>query len=196
MEFISRTAIISEKSILGSEVKIWDSAQIREGAKIGNNSIIGRNVYIDCNVSIGNNCKIQNSAMIYDSAILHDGVFIGPGVILTNDKNPRAINMDLTLKSVVDWDKVGVEIEEGASIGAGTICVAPIKIGAWSLVGAGSVVVKNVSKFALVVGSPAKQIGWVGRLGKKLDQIDSNIYQCPVSKNRYVLNGTILNEEI
>ncbi len=153
---------------IGPETRIWSNTQIRDGANIGSQCVIGRNVYIGSGVQIGNRCKIQNNALIYEPAVIGDGVFIGPGVILTNDQYPRAINRDLTLKSSSDWTSVGVSIGMGASIGAGTVCVAPLKVGEWALVAAGSVVTKDVRKFALVAGVPARQIGWVGESGHKL----------------------------
>jgi UDP-3-O-[3-hydroxymyristoyl] glucosamine N-acyltransferase len=131
---------ISKDAIISPTARIWDFSQIRENARIGANSIIGSYVYIDVNVLIGDNCKVQNRALIYDPSIIHDGVFIGPGAILTNDKNPRAIQKSGGIKQSSDWEKVGVEVFEGASIGSGAICIAPVKIGKWALVGAGAVV--------------------------------------------------------
>ena len=138
---------ISIDAVISSSARIWDFSQIRENARIGANTIIGSYVYIDANVIIGKNCKVQNRALIYDPSIIHDGVFIGPGVILTNDKNPRAVKVQGVIKENSDWEKVGVEVFEGASIGSGAICIAPVKIGKWALVGAGSVVTKNVKDF-------------------------------------------------
>jgi UDP-2-acetamido-3-amino-2,3-dideoxy-glucuronate N-acetyltransferase len=169
-------------------VRVWDLARIRSGSSIGAATIIGRNAYIDSGVVIGKNCKIQNNALIYSPAVIADGVFIGPGAILTNDLNPRAINEDQTLKSATDWKIQRVEVQTGASIGAGAICVAPVIIGSWAMIGAGAVVVKDVPNYALVVGNPAKQIGWVGKSGSKLEKVSEskNIYVCPVSKITYV----------
>jgi acetyltransferase-like isoleucine patch superfamily enzyme len=137
---------------------VWGHTQIRENAKIGANCIIGRNVYVGPGVVIGDNCKIQNNALIYEPAFIEDGVFIGPGVILTNDKNPRAITDDGKLKSSKDWAPVGVVIRSGASVGAGAVCVAPIELGEWSLVGANSVVTKSVGARELVYGNPAQLV--------------------------------------
>ena len=184
---ISPLALVSDEAEIGSDVKIWAFAQVRENAKIGDGTNIGSHAYIDANVQIGKNCKIQTGALIYDSAILNDGVFIGPGVILTNDKHPKAASVDLTIKTSSDWEKVGVEISIGASIGAGSVCIAPLKIGSWAFVGAGSVVTKDILDFALVIGNPAKQIGWVGKSGKKLVKIKDNTYKCPQT-------GTIFKE--
>jgi UDP-2-acetamido-3-amino-2,3-dideoxy-glucuronate N-acetyltransferase len=189
---IAPSAIVAHEAILSEGVAIWQFSQVRENCTIGKNSIVGSYVYLDANVQVGNNCKIQNSALIYDSAVIHDGVFIGPGAILTNDKNPRAIQSQGDLKGTNNWDKVGVEIFEGASVGAGAICVAPLKIGKWALIGAGSVVTKDVKDFAIVMGVPARQVGWVGPEGFQLNQVSESIYQCTKSKRVF----EIVNHEL
>ncbi len=179
------SADVSPSAHIGEGSSVWHLVQIREGAEIGDNCIIGRGAYIGSGVKIGDNCKIQNHALIYEPAVLGRGVFIGPSVVLTNDQYPRAVNVDGSLKSGSDWDPVGVEICEGASIGAGAICVAPVKIGAWSLVAAGSVVKDDVPDFALVAGVPARRIRWVGRAGKPLIKVGETSYKCPVTGVRY-----------
>jgi acetyltransferase-like isoleucine patch superfamily enzyme len=186
--FIHPQADVDQGAVIGSGSKIWELARIRSGVKIGPKTIIGRSAYIDTDVQIGANCKIQNNALIYSPAVIADGVFIGPGAILTNDLNPRAINETGTLKSAADWKVQRVEILFGASIGAGAICVAPVRIGSWAMVGAGSVVIKNVPDFALVVGNPAKQIGWVGKAGSKLDKSKNqeNKFICPITNSEYL----------
>lgn len=156
---IHPTAEIHSTTVIPMSTRIWSYAQIREGVRIGENCIIGRNVYIGPGVVIGNNCKIQNNALIYEPAIIEDGVFIGPAVVLTNDRHPRAINRDGTLKSSLDWEIVGVTIRRGASVGANSVCVAPLELGEWSAVGANSVVSRNVSANEMVVGNPARPIG-------------------------------------
>ena len=186
--FIHAQADVDQGTIIESGSKIWELARVRSGAKIGSKTIIGRSAYIDTDVQIGANCKVQNNALIYSPAVIADGVFIGPGAILTNDLNPRAINETGTQKSATDWKVQRVEILYGASIGAGAICVAPVTIGSWAMVGAGAVVIKNVPDFALVVGNPAKQIGWVGKSGSKLNKSKDheNKYICPITKNEYL----------
>ena len=186
--FIHAQADVDQGAVIGSGSKIWELARVRSGVKIGPKTIIGRSAYIDADVQIGANCKVQNNALIYSPAVVADGVFIGPGAILTNDLNPRAINEIGTLKSAADWKVQRVEILFGASIGAGAICVAPVRIGSWAMVGAGAVVIKNVPDFALVVGNPAKQIGWVGKAGSKLDKSkdQGNKFICPITKNEYL----------
>ncbi len=178
-------------SLIHPSVRIWPGTVIREGVKIAEGTTIGRNVYIGPGVEIGKNCKIQNNVNIYEPAVISDGVFIGPGAILTNDKLPRAINSDESIKGPDDWSKSRVEISYGASIGAGAICVAPVKIGMWAMIGAGAIVISDVIDHSLVVGVPGKQVGWVGKLGTKLTLISNGLWECPVSKDVYNLGGSI-----
>ena len=152
---VHETAEVHKDAAVPESTQVWHFAQIREGVVIGEQCVIGRGVYIGPGVVIGNNCKIQNNALIYEPARLEDGVFVGPGVILTNDKNPRATNEDGSLKGRADWDPVGVVLKDGASIGAGAICVAPVTVGAGAMVGAGSVVTKDVEAQSTVAGNPA-----------------------------------------
>jgi len=185
---------IDERAIIGSGTKVWENSRIREDAIIGKDCNIGRNVYVGPGVKIGNNVKIQNNALIYEPASIEDGVFIGPGVIFTNDLHPRAIAHDGKKKTEEDWNKEGVTVEYGASVGAGTICVAPVRIGKWAMIAAGSVVTKEVLDFSLIAGVPAKQIGWVGKSGFKLVQKDQNLYVCPETQNEYKLSDGKLSE--
>jgi len=182
---IAATADVDASATIGDGSKIWHLAQVRDKAVLGENCIVSRGAYIGSGVKIGNNCKIQNYALVYEPAVLGQGVFIGPAVVLTNDHYPRAINPDMSLKSGSDWDAVGVTIGDGASIGAQSVCVAPVKIGSWALVAAGSVVVKDVPDFALVAGSPAKRIRWVGRAGVPLEDIGDNTFRCPTTGALY-----------
>lgn len=182
---IGTSAAISENAVLEGNISVWDFSQIREDALIGENVIIGRNVYIGAGVKIGANSKIQNNALIYEPAIIEDGVFIGPGAILTNDRNPRAINPDLSQKNKSDWISTGVHILQGAAIGAGAICISPVRIGRWACIAAGSVVTKDVEDFALVMGTPARQVGWVGKSGMRLIEHESGAFTCPISSETY-----------
>ena len=180
---------ISTLASIGQGTKVWDFSKVCDDVRIGRSSIIGRSVYIGPGVEIGNNCKIQNSVLIYEPAKIGHGVFIGPGVIFTNDLNPRAVTSAFELNTQNDWVKQGVTVEDGASIGAGSICVAPVSIGKWAMVGAGSVVTKDVPDFALVVGNPATQKGWVGKLGFKLKEIEKDVYTCDKSNEVYLLKA-------
>jgi len=165
---IAPDAVLEDSVQVGSGTRIWNLAQIREGVSIGSDCIIGRGAYIGSGVQIGDRCKIQNNALVYDPAVIAEGVFIGPGVILTNDRVPRAIVPSGGLKRADDWDPVGVTIGTGASIGAGAVCVAPVHVGSWAMVAAGSVVIRDVADYALVAGNPARQVGWVGCDGQRL----------------------------
>jgi acetyltransferase-like isoleucine patch superfamily enzyme len=166
---------------------IWHLAQVRENAEICSGVVIGRGAYIGVGVRVGANSKIQNFAQVYEPAEIGAGVFIGPAAVLTNDQYPRAVNPNGTKKSTSDWDPVGVQVLEGASVGARAVCVAPVTIGRWSMVAAGAVVVSDVPDFALVVGVPARRIGWVGRKGARLVRVSTSndLWECPITLLRY-----------
>ena len=171
---------------LGAGSSVWHLAQVRSGARLGTSCIIGRGAYIGPGVELGDNCKVQNYALVYEPARLGAGVFIGPAAVLTNDHFPRAVNPDGSLKSGSDWELVGVTIHDGASIGARAVCIAPVTIGKWAMVAAGATVTKDVPDFALVAGSPAKRIKWVGRAGVPLTASASGEWICPSTGERYV----------
>lgn len=162
------TAEVSPSAEIGSGTRIWHQAQVRERARIGANCIIGKGVYIDFEVQVGNNCKIQNGALLYHGCTIEDGVFVGPGVILTNDKLPRAINPDGSLKGTDDWVVGKTVVRRGASVGTGSIVLPGVTIGAFAMVGAGAVVSKDVPDYGLVLGVPARLIGFVCACGQKL----------------------------
>ena len=194
---IHPTADVAETATIPASARVWHYAQIREGATLGENCIVGRGAYIGSDVAVGDNCKIQNYALVYEPAQLGDGVFIGPAVVLTNDEFPRAVGVDGTLKSGADWHAVGVTVADGASIGARAVCVAPVRIGRWAMVGAGAVVVKDVPDYALVVGSPARRIGWVGEAGVPLVH-DGAEWRCPQTDRRYreLPSGELVPSEV
>jgi len=182
-------ARVADSVVLGQGVSIWQDALVREEARIGAQTIVGMGAYIGSGAIVGARCKIQNYACVYEPALLGDGVFVGPGAILTNDQHPRAINPDGSLKRISDWDAVGVVVGEGASIGAHATCVAPVRIGRWAMVAAGSVVTRDVPDFALAVGVPARTVGWVGRVGRRLVEETQGVWICPVTRERYVMDG-------
>jgi len=189
---IAETADIDPRATIGDGSLVWHLAQVREYARVGDGSIIGRGAYIGPGVIVGKNCKVQNYALVYEPALLEDGVFVGPGAVFTNDLFPRAINVDGSRKTNDDWDAVGVTVRTGASIGARAVCIAPITIGRWALVAAGSVVTKDVVDFALVAGTPARRIGWVGRSGAVLRDDGDGVFFCPKTAEVYRESDGIL----
>ncbi len=173
---VEASADVDPRASLGDGTTVWHLAQVREHAVVGSECVIGRGAYIGSGVLVGDRCKVQNHALVYEPAVLETGVFVGPAAVLTNDQYPRSVNPDGSLKAVSDWSPVGVIVEEGAAIGARAVCVAPVRVGRWSLVAAGSVVIRDVPPFALVAGSPARRIGWVGRAGRPLEPTGDGTY--------------------
>ena len=149
------SAEVSPEATIGDNSSIWHLSQVREQAVLGENCIVGRGAYIGTGVRMGDNCKVQNHALVYEPAVLGHGVFIGPAVVLTNDTYPRAVNPDGSLKSASDWEAVGVTIDDGAAIGARSVCVAPVRVGAWALVAAGSVVTRDVPELTATQVRPS-----------------------------------------
>jgi len=193
---VAPTADVSSDAVIGDGSAVWHLAQVREHAVLGENCIVGRGAYIGSGVTMGDGCKVQNYALVYEPAVLEAGVFIGPSVVLTNDHFPRAINVDGSPKSAHDWTPVGVTIRMGASIGARAVCVAPVTIGRWATVAAGAVVTKDVPDHALMVGVPARRVGWVGEAGVPLTQDGLGGWTCPVTGARYRQTGETLSREV
>jgi len=187
MIFIHPTAEVSKEAKIGEGTKIWHQAQIREKAEIGEKCNIGKGVYIDFGVKIGNNCKIQNYVSVYHGVTIEDDVFIGPSVTFTNDLYPRAYiwNEEKVSKTLV---------KKGASIGANSTIICGITIGRFAMVGAGSVVTKDVPDYALVYGNPAKIQGFVCECGRKIAQFEENEMEnlvkctCKFCKKEFLIN--------
>ncbi len=185
------SADVAEGATIGDGTSVWHLAQVREDVVMGEGCVVGRGAYIGTGVQMGDHCKVQNYALVYEPAKLGNGVFIGPAAVLTNDTYPRAINPDGSLKSADDWHAVGVTIGDGASIGARAVCVAPVTIGAWATVAAGAVVTRDVPDHAIVMGVPARQVGWVGKAGVPLRQ-EGDTWVCPQTGTVYAeFEGTI-----
>ena len=161
--FIADTAIVDESASIGGGTKIWHHSQVREGARIGENCNIGKGVYIDFGVIIGSSVKIQNNVSVYHGVEIEDDVFVGPGATFTNDKHPRAWL----------WDEgrlCRTHVGKGSSIGANSTIVCGIKLGEYCMIGAGSVVTKDVPPHALILGNPGRIAGFVCECGERLDE--------------------------
>jgi len=178
--FAHETAVIDEGCIIGKGSKIWHFTHIMNGSEIGERCNIGQNVVVSPGVKLGSNVKVQNNVSIYTGVICDDDVFLGPSMVFTNIINPRSqiIRKDNYMTTIV---------EKGASIGANATIVCGIIIGRYAFIGAGAVVTKDVKPFALVVGNPARQTGWMSEFGHKLIFDDKGFAICPESEDRYRL---------
>ena len=185
------TAEVSPEAVIGPGTSIWNQAQVREGARIGAACVVGKNAYVDAGVVIGDRCKVQNNVSLFHGVTVEDGVFVGPHVCFTNDRVPRAINPDGSLKTDADWEVSPTLVRRGAALGANATILPGVTIGRWAMVGAGSTVTRDVPDYALVVGSPARRIGWVGPAGRRLRQEDGD-WVCPSTGARFVeQDGTL-----
>jgi UDP-2-acetamido-3-amino-2,3-dideoxy-glucuronate N-acetyltransferase len=183
--FAHETAVIDEGCQIGKGTKIWHFSHIMKNSIIGQNCNIGQNVVVSPDVVLGNKVKVQNNVSIYTGVICEDEVFLGPSMVFTNITNPRSavIRRDQYEKTTV---------KKGASIGANATIVCGHDIGEYAFIGAGAVVVHDVNPYALVVGNPAKQIGWISEYGHRLQFDRQGIAYCPESKEKYVLeNGRV-----
>jgi acetyltransferase-like isoleucine patch superfamily enzyme len=167
---IHSTSEISATAKIGDGTKIWLHCQIRDYARLGENCILGKGVFVDTKVTIGDNVKIQNYSSIYEGVTLEDGVFVGPHVCFTNDRVPRAINPDGTLKAATDWAITPTLIHHGASLGANSTIICGVTIGEWAMIGAGSTVTRNIPPHGLAWGNPARLKGFVCKCGAKLEK--------------------------
>lgn len=165
---IHPTAAVDLRAKIGSGTRIWHWSQVREGVEIGAGSIIGKGCYLDADVRIGSRVKLQSNISVFHGVTIEDGVFVGPHVCFTNDKSPRAINPDGSLKGADDWAVSPTLIRYGASIGANATLVCGITVGRFAMVAAGAVVTRDVPDYGLVMGNPARLVGYVCACGQRL----------------------------
>jgi len=180
--FAHETAVVDEGCVIGKGTKIWHFSHIMTDCVIGENCNIGQNVVVSPQVVLGKNVKVQNNVSIYTGVICEDDVFLGPSMVFTNVINPRSavIRKSEYLKTIVKF---------GASIGANATIVCGITLGRFSFIGAGAVVTKDVPDYALIVGNPGKQIGWMSEYGHRLHFNDEGIAACPESEDKYLLTS-------
>ena len=187
--FKHESAYVDENCVIGEGTKIWHFSHIQSGAKIGKKCVFGQNVNVGNNVSIGDFCKVQNNVSIYEGVTLEDYVFCGPSMVFTNILDPKC-----------KYPQVGAQyyvktlVKEGASIGANATIVCGSTLGKHCLIGAGSVVTKDIPDYALVVGVPGKVIGWVSEAGKRLSFDKDGFAYCEKSKKRYQFKDGLVSE--
>lgn len=177
--YVHSTAIVHESATLGAGTKVWHFSHIMKGARIGERCIFGQNCHVANDVIIGNNVKIQNNVSIYTGTIIEDDVFLGPSCVLTNVTNPRSqVNRHALYEKTL--------IRRGATVGANATIVCGIELGCYCFIGAGAVVAKDVPNYALMVGNPARRVGWMSRHGHRLAKPDGDgVMACPESGHRY-----------
>lgn len=185
---VHETAIVDVGAQIGADSRVWHWAHVCAGAKIGAGVSLGQNVFVGNKVVIGDRCKIQNNVSVYDNVILEEGVFCGPSMVFTNVYNPRAL-----IERKAEYRNTLVK--KGATLGANCTVVCGVTIGEYAFIGAGAVVNKEVKPFALMVGVPAKQIGWMSAYGEKLDLplYGQATAVCPFTQETYVLEGDTLS---
>ena len=183
--YVHPSSIIDANCTIGDGTKIWHFSHVMSGAIIGNNCNLGQNVVVSPKVILGNNVRVQNNVSIYDGVICEDDVFLGPSMVLTNVINPRsAISRKEEFKKTL--------IKKGASIGANATIVCGNTIGEYAFIGAGAVVTKDVPAYALIVGNPGRQKGWMSEYGHKLIFNSENRAVCPESKQEYLLENNVV----
>jgi UDP-2-acetamido-3-amino-2,3-dideoxy-glucuronate N-acetyltransferase len=185
--FIHHTAVIDAGATIGQGTRVWHFCHIMPGAVIGSNCNIGQNVFIDNNAHVGNGVKIQNNVSVYNGVTLEDDVFVGPSAVFTNVINPRSF---IERKSEFRHTLV----QKGASIGANATIICGITIGSYAMVGAGAVVTKDVPAYALVIGNPGRQSGWVSEAGATLQLTAHQEATCPITGQKYQLTDSGLQK--
>jgi len=183
--FAHETAVIDDGCIIGKGTRIWHFSHIMTGCEIGEGCSLGQNVVVSPGVKLGKNVKVQNNVSIYTGVICEDDVFLGPSMVFTNIVNPRS--------AIVRRDKyMSTIVEKGATIGANATIICGLRIGRYAFIGAGAVVTREVKPYALVVGNPARQTGWMSEYGHRLSFNDDGIAVCPESGEKYRLeNGNV-----
>ncbi|MFY0640155.1 MAG: N-acetyltransferase [Bermanella sp.] len=184
------SAIVDEGAQIGDDSRVWHFVHVCGGAKIGKGVSLGQNVFVGNKVTIGDKCKIQNNVSVYDNVHLEEGVFCGPSMVFTNVYNPRSL--------IERKDEYrDTLVKRGATLGANCTIVCGVTIGEHAFVGAGAVVNKDIPNYAMVVGVPGKQIGWMSEYGEKLDlPINGNAEKlCPYTQDKYVLKNGIVTKE-
>ena len=185
--FVHETAVIDEPCLIGKGSKIWHFSHIMANCSLGENCNLGQNVVISPDVHLGNNVKVQNNVSIYTGVNCEDDVFLGPSMVFTNVINPRsAVNRKN--------EYMKTTVRKGASIGANATIVCGNDIGAFACIGAGAVVVKEVKPYALVVGNPSKQIGWISEFGHRLNFNEEGFALCPESNEKYELKNNLVHK--
>ena len=187
MSFIHNTAIVDDGAFIGKGTTIWHWSHICEKARIGKNCKLGQNVFVGNNVLIGENVKIQNNVSVYDGVILEDNVFCGPGMVFTNVYNPRSL-----IKRKSEFRNTLVKF--GATLGANCTVVCGNTIGSYAFVGAGTLINKNVKDYALVVGVPGKQIGWMSEYGERINLplVGKGVWKCEKTSTIYTLEKNVI----